>query len=68
MSYFCDIYENVRILVTVCLFISIFLVLISFQIDSKYLFKRMILIGFAGVVILSITLVLLPSKGFVCGV
>lgn len=68
MSYFCDIYENVRILVTVCFFISIFLVLISFQIDSKYLFKRMLLIGFAGVVILSITLVLLPSKGFVCGV
>ena len=67
MSYLCNIYENVIVLVTVCLFISIFLFLISFKVDSNYLFKKLILIGLTGVAIMSITLVLLPSKSFICG-
>ena len=67
MSYFCDIYENIRLLVSACFLISIFLVLIGFQVDSKFLYKRMVLIGFTGTIILTVALVLMPSKVFVCG-
>lgn len=68
MSYFCDIYENVRQLLSTCLLISWFLILFSYMVESKFLYRKLILTGFAGVVILSVALVLLPSKVFVCGV
>ena len=67
MSYFCDIYENIRILLSVCLLISGFLVIFSFWVDSVFHSKKLFFTGITGVVILTTVLVLLPSKSFVCG-
>lgn len=67
MSYFCDIYDNVRQLLSTCLLISWFLILFSYMVESKFLYRKLILTGFTGVIILSVALVLLPSKEFACG-
>lgn len=64
MSYFCDIYENIRVLLLCCLLISGFL---SFWVDSVFHSKKLLFTGITGVVILTTVLVLLPSKSFVCG-